>query len=174
MSTDLFDVAASAQPPAMLPVAFTVPGEPVALGRARVAVISGHARMYTPKESAQHKGAVAAWARLANVCLAPDDQALGVDVVAVWEWPASWPKRRIVAAVVALDNDRAMFGVPKSSRPDVDNVAKLVLDALNGIAFSDDGHVAQLRAAKVYGPKAATHIRIYDASSPPAWPARWW
>ena len=33
-------------------------------------------------------------------------------------------------------------------KPDVDNIAKAVLDALNGVAFEDDSQVVRLRCSK--------------------------
>lgn len=39
-------------------------------------------------------------------------------------------------------------GDGKATRPDVDNLAKLCLDALNGIAWRDDGQVSVLVAIK--------------------------
>lgn len=38
-----------------------------------------------------------------------------------------------------------------SSRPDLDNVVKAILDGLNGIVFKDDAAVAHLIATKEYG-----------------------
>lgn len=38
---------------------------------------------------------------------------------------------------------------PDTYKPDLDNVAKLVLDALNGIAYEDDAQVTTLYAAKM-------------------------
>lgn len=35
-------------------------------------------------------------------------------------------------------------------KPDVDNVTKAILDALNGIAFSDDRQIVQVTCAKWY------------------------
>lgn len=46
---------------------------------------------------------------------------------------------------------------PHTSRPDVDNLAKLVLDGLNGIVFADDGQVARVRAAKAWTQAPAHH-----------------
>ena len=40
----------------------------------------------------------------------------------------------------------------KTSKPDLDNIVKLV-DALNGIAWADDAQVARLDCKKVYGEK---------------------
>lgn len=36
-------------------------------------------------------------------------------------------------------------------KPDVDNIAKIILDALNGIAYEDDKQVVSLTVDKIYG-----------------------
>jgi len=46
------------------------------------------------------------------------------------------------------------------STPDVDNVAKFYLDALNGKAFVDDRQIVRLEATKRYGEMDAVDIRI--------------
>jgi Holliday junction resolvase RusA-like endonuclease len=45
---------------------------------------------------------------------------------------------------------RRSKGEPKISRPDIDNLVKLGLDALNGVAYIDDGQVCWLNAEKRY------------------------
>lgn len=35
-------------------------------------------------------------------------------------------------------------------KPDVDNVAKIIMDGLNGVAFSDDKQVVSLRVTKTF------------------------
>lgn len=51
-------------------------------------------------------------------------------------------------------------------RRDLDNMTKLVLDALNGVAWVDDVQVSEIRAAKVQGePKTGrTDVRIWRLS----------
>lgn len=51
-------------------------------------------------------------------------------------------------------------GAPYDSAPDVDNLVKLVKDALNALAYEDDRQVTRLVAEKVYGPEDATHITL--------------
>lgn len=59
---------------------------------------------------------------------------------------------------------RKDFGAPKTSRPDLDNLTKSVLDALteSGLAFSDDSQVAALEMSKRYawGFDRAPYIRL--------------
>jgi Holliday junction resolvase RusA-like endonuclease len=45
-------------------------------------------------------------------------------------------------------------------KPDLDNVAKLILDALNGVAWHDDNQIARLTISKVYGKKPHTDVEI--------------
>jgi Holliday junction resolvase RusA-like endonuclease len=57
---------------------------------------------------------------------------------------------------------------PKLSRPDIDNLAKLGLDALNGIAYIDDGQVYWLNVHKFYvgnDQQAGTEIEIREAGA---------
>lgn len=61
----------------------------------------------------------------------------------------------------------------KATRPDSDNLAKLVLDAVNEVAFGDDGQVARLVAEKVHGatgepPRTEVVVEQLVASPPGA------
>lgn len=80
--------------------------------------------------------------------------------------PARFPERARVAAPWAChiqlvylykSTRRASFGKPKATRPDLDNVAKLILDALteSGLFWSDDGQVASLAIYKRFACAAA-------------------
>lgn len=46
---------------------------------------------------------------------------------------------------------KALVGAPHIHRPDVDNIAKAILDALNGLAYKDDNQVSDLYIKKRYG-----------------------
>lgn len=45
-------------------------------------------------------------------------------------------------------------------RPDVDNLLKLVCDALNGVAWKDDSDIASIFAVKGYSEHPRTEIEI--------------
>lgn len=61
--------------------------------------------------------------------------------------------------------ERAARGLLRCTvRPDLDNLSKLVLDALNGVAYMDDAQIVKLRAKKLYSgvyPEGATVVTIY-------------
>jgi Holliday junction resolvase RusA-like endonuclease len=50
--------------------------------------------------------------------------------------------------------------IAKTTKPDVDKLARNVLDALTGVVFEDDSQVTELKAVKVFGDTPGVNIRI--------------
>jgi len=108
-------------------LAFTVPGKPVPLARARAGRGGG---FYTPQRSKDYKRTVAG-----------HFLALGYGAVR---------HKGDVEVSLVIYRDRVDVGlrllatVSKRRRGDVDNVAKGILDALNQLAWEDDRQVTRL------------------------------
>jgi Holliday junction resolvase RusA-like endonuclease len=49
-----------------------------------------------------------------------------------------------------------------TKKPDCDNMAKIVLDALNGIAFDDDSQITDLIVHKQYGESPNVEIELTE------------
>jgi Holliday junction resolvase RusA-like endonuclease len=47
-----------------------------------------------------------------------------------------------------------------SKKPDIDNIAKAIMDSLNGLAYKDDNQVCELNIIKRYGEKDNITIEI--------------
>ena len=47
-----------------------------------------------------------------------------------------------------------------TKRPDCDNLAKSILDALNGIAYDDDSQICSLSVFKFYGDEPRVEISL--------------
>ena len=62
-------------------------------------------------------------------------------IKAQFEIPKSWTKARKAAA--AAD-------IIYPGKPDIDNIAKIVLDSFNGVVFEDDAQVYDLKVFKRY------------------------
>jgi Holliday junction resolvase RusA-like endonuclease len=77
--------------------------------------------------------------------------------------PGHWRRTLDEAGRPQLSADGRRAEVPPTV--DVDNVAKLVLDALKGHAFGDDRKVARLEVVKVWAPVAQTTVAIYAWSA---------
>jgi Holliday junction resolvase RusA-like endonuclease len=49
-------------------------------------------------------------------------------------------------------------------KPDIDNLAKFVLDCMNQKFYPDDSQVVLLHCSKVYGNDVGTHVTIETVS----------
>ena len=129
-------------------VTFSVPGDPVPQPRPRVSTAGGFARAYVPAKHPVHayRQAIAMAAAVAGL----RDEAKPVSVVidAVFARPKSHLTKSGVKATA-----------PALPRPDVDNLGKAVLDALQNV-MGDDTHVARLVVEKSWGTEGRTTIRI--------------
>jgi Holliday junction resolvase RusA-like endonuclease len=97
---------------------FTVPGEPVSKARARTTIKDGKAVTYTPAAT------VAAEEVIRGYYLAGE--------------------RHFVDADVERIGVRIFFYRKNNIRRDIDNLAKLLLDALNKVAWADDSQINEL------------------------------
>lgn len=68
------------------------------------------------------------------------DRAIKVEIWAFFEPPRSYSKKKKIE----------LIDTPHLKKPDGDNVAKLVLDSLNEIAWKDDSQVNELIIHKYY------------------------
>ena len=129
-------------------ITFSIPGEPVPQPRPRVSTRGGFARAYVPAKHPVHayRQSLAAAARAAG--LSDTGEPLSVVIDAVFVRPRSHLRKSGVKP-----------DAPKLPRPDVDNIAKACLDALQDV-IGDDTCVARLVIEKSYGTEARTTVRI--------------
>jgi Holliday junction resolvase RusA-like endonuclease len=121
----------------MSSLTFTVVGTPTPKARPRR---SKHGGVYTPASTTQAEERVKkAWRDAGGYTLG--DGPLSATVDAYFARP---PSHYLKAGNLSAAGKRAL--VP--GRCDADNVAKLCLDALNGLAFTDDRQVVALHAYK--------------------------
>jgi len=50
-------------------------------------------------------------------------------------------------------------------KPDIDNVAKIILDSLNGIAYDDDKQVVELTVKKTYGEEEYVNVTVEEINT---------
>lgn len=147
---------ASGNEGAEMQLAMVIKGTPIAKARPRF-TRTGH--VYTPDSTKQAEQAIAiAWIATANH-RAPHAGSVQLRLQFVFTAPASWPKWR---------RERAAEGrIPHTTKPDLDNLTKLVKDALNGRAWIDDSQVVNTHARKDYGPEPLTRMWItFNAPAP--------
>lgn len=52
--------------------------------------------------------------------------------------------------------------VEKITKPDLDNLQKLLLDAMQGIVYTNDAHIIALQSYKIFGDTPLTFVSIYE------------
>ena len=126
-------------------ITITIPGTPVGKGRPRV---TRHGT-YTPEKTREYQQKV----RDCYHAQCTGGFAGGVPILAritaYFPIPASCPKKK----------KAALEGAFHLKRPDTDNIAKAVLDALNGLAYPDDSAVQLRGVYKIY-PNAAPRLEL--------------
>lgn len=132
-------------------IVFEVPGEPRGKGRPRFNRQTGIT--YTDSETRSYEKKIMAYYRQQmNGFRWPDGTFVSVAVTAVYPIPKSATK----ASVAAIQEGKIL---PKK-KPDIDNILKVVLDSLNGIAYKDDSQVVTVTGQKVYGQEPKLIIEI--------------
>lgn len=121
---------------------FTVPGAPVAKGRARFAKRGGFVRAYTPAKTAAYEGLVAMAAAEAMAGADPMQGPMRLGVTILLPIPTSWSKRKQALAVEGL--------VAATKKPDADNVLKAIKDGMNGVVYVDDSQAVEINVVKRY------------------------
>ena len=142
----------------MRKIEFFVPGTPVGKGRPRAARRGTGVVMFTPEKTAGYEALVAAAA--SNAMRAEAGPLFTGPLEAVLEMripiPASWSKAHKAAALAGTE-------LP-TSKPDIDNVAKAILDACNGVVFRDDAQVVMLIATKAFSEEPGVRVVIRECS----------
>lgn len=131
-------------------------------GKQRHRLDRSHARMYTPNETLRAERAIAAACREAMAEAGIQQPAFGphVPVILTVDTYRPLPESR----------PRRVRSEPDTYKPDADNEAKLVMDALNGLVWADDAQVVDLHVVK--HPRARGQAERMDVTIAPGWSGR--
>ena len=125
-------------------VIIRVPIEPVPFARAG----ANGKRRFTPTKQAAFMGQFRLFAQAAMAGRAPFDGPLQMNARFIYVHPASWSAKKRAATAW------------KSSKPDADNLAKIVKDSIGGCVYVDDAQIASLTVQKKYGPRAEIIVTV--------------
>lgn len=134
-------------------------GQPQGKQRARVCVRGNYARAYTPEKTASYENLInLSYIQALNGSLSPYwDKPVRIGIQAIYQIPKSFSKKRTAAALDGL--------LCPQVKPDIDNVVKVVCDALNKIAYKDDTQVVEITACKLYGVEPMLIIDINEVQT---------
>lgn len=127
-----------------------IPGEPKGKGRPRMSTVNG--RAYTPKDTANYEN-------LVKVCYQEQSSIkhegqVRATIKAYYSISKSVSKKK---------REQMLIGdLRPTKKPDLDNVAKIVLDSLNKIAFDDDSQVVVLVVEKFYSDNPRVELSLEE------------
>lgn len=133
-------------------VKFCVLGEVRSKQRPRATVINGHARVYTPKDTVMYENLVRyAYQEQVGKKL---EGAIEARIKAYFSIPKSVSKKK--HELMASET------FPCLCPRDSDNIAKLLLDACNKVAYDDDRQIYRLTVEKYYSDTPRVEIELEE------------
>lgn len=136
-------------------IAFTLPIVPTAQARARHGVVNGHSMTF--KSDAQRANEQTLDALLSRYApAAPMSGAVALEFIAVFPPPRSASKKAREAMLRGTE--------PHTKKPDLDNLAKQLKDAMTRLQFwCDDRQVVRISCEKRYGDTGRWEVCIREA-----------
>lgn len=139
-------------------ITFTVPGSPQGKMRPRVVKRGNFVQTYTPDKTVNYENLVKLmYGQEAKGRVFDRDKSLRVLIVALYDIPQSTSKKR--AELMRIGEIRP------TKKPDLDNIAKIICDALNGVAYHDDAQVVDLKVVKYYSDTPCVTVTIEEVET---------
>ena len=84
----------------------------------------------------------------------PYEGLVEANITAIFEVPKSYSKKKAKGLLETHNN--------YDHKPDLDNIAKCILDSLNGVAYKDDSQVTILHVNKEYGEQSKVIVELRE------------
>lgn len=131
---------------------FSVPGKIIGKGRPRLNTYTGS--VYTPTRTKDYEELVQQYFLLKYPTYKPFEGRVKVEIGAYFGVPKTTKK---ADKELMLQNK-----INPTKKPDIDNIVKIVLDAMNGVAFKDDIQITKLDIEKVYSEDECIKVKIEE------------
>lgn len=129
-----------------------IPGVPVGKGRPKFSTFGGYPKAYTPIKTVNYENLVKIAFQQTGEQPFERETQLRADITAFFPIPKSVSKKK------REEMNRGLLMHTK--KPDCDNIAKSILDALNGLAYYDDSQICELSVYKMYSDEPRAEIVI--------------
>lgn len=135
---------------------FIVEGKPQGKARARTFYNARAGKMcsMTPEQTKSYEDLIR-WKYKAAGGQYMGEKVLQVDIKAFYPIPKAFNKAKQSEAIEGQ--------IRPTTKPDCDNIIKVVLDALNGVAYYDDKQVVCVSCNKYYGETGCLIVTITEA-----------
>ena len=131
---------------------FEIPGKIIGKGRPRLNSYTG--QVYTPTKTKDYENLVIQYFMLKYPRFTPFEGRVSVEITANFEVPKSAKKQE---KELMLENK-----LNPLKKPDIDNIVKIILDAMNECAFKDDTQITKLAVEKKYAQTESIYVKIEE------------
>lgn len=122
--------------------------------RPRFKKVGSFVQTYTPKETKRYEKLIADTYKEQSGIVFPTETPLKLRIRAIVGIPSTFSKKKKTCAIEGE--------LRPTKKPDADNIAKSVMDALNGVAYADDKQIVDLGIKKYYGDTERVEIEIQE------------
>ena len=123
-------------------------------GKARPRVNTYTCKAYTPENTKDYEMLIKQYFKLKYPRFVPLENRVAVKIIAQFKIPKTVTKK-----------DKALIEeglLSPTKKPDIDNIVKIILDALNKMAFKDDNQITKLEIEKIYGQEEKIIVKIEE------------
>lgn len=131
---------------------FEVPAKIIGKGRPRLNSYTG--QVYTPTRTKDYESLVEQYFLLKYPRYKMMEGRAKVNIKAYFEVPKSASK--------AMKEQMLGNNISPTKKPDIDNVVKIVLDAMNKFAFKDDTQITKIEVEKMYSDVEKLYVKIEE------------
>ena len=124
-------------------------GKVIGKGRPRFTRRGSYVTTYTPRDTQKYEEKIKE-VYLYQECKKFENDPLKIKITAYYKPPES----------ISQKKKKELIGTWRDKKPDIDNIAKIVCDALNGVAYKDDNQIALMLVAKLYGEEDKLIVEI--------------
>ncbi len=131
---------------------FEVPGKITGKARPRVNTETG--RAYTPASTKEYELLIKQYFKIKYPRYEILQGRIAVKIIACFAIPKSTSQKQ---KTLMLENK-----ISPTKKPDIDNIVKIILDALNKMAFKDDSQITKIQVEKLYAEEEKIKINLEE------------
>lgn len=133
---------------------FTVWGKPKAKGRPRLSTFNGFARAYTPQDTVEYENLI----KLSYLQASETQEPIEYDKPIVMTINGYYP----IAKNTSKKKKAEMLNgaIRPCIKVDCDNLAKIIADSLNAVAYNDDTQIVDMYIHKWYSEQPRVEVEI--------------
>lgn len=137
-------------------IKLTISGPPKGKQRPRICRVNGRSMAYTPKETIEYERLVRASYTAVFKVKFERNLPIEISILALYSVP-----KYVSRKTKELMLNGRLFPTKK---PDADNIIKVILDALNGLAYRDNVQICRVYFEKMYAeiPETKVLIKNYE------------